>query len=44
MKKVKVTFANGAVRSAKAKTVEAALAKLKVYAKGTTIVSVAVKA
>lgn len=44
MQKVKVTFANGAVRSAKGKTVEAALAKLKVYAKGTSIVDVAVKA
>jgi hypothetical protein len=41
--KVKVTFANGAIRSAKAKTVEAAIAKLRKYADGSAIVNVAVK-
>ena len=44
MQKVKVTFANGVVRSTRAKTVDAAVAKLKKYAGGTAVVSVAVKA
>jgi hypothetical protein len=41
--KVKVTFANGAVRSTRAKTAEAAIAKLKKYADGSAIVAVSVK-
>ena len=43
MTKVKVTFANGVVRSAKAKTVEAAVAKVKKYADGAAITDVAVR-
>jgi hypothetical protein len=43
MTKVKVTFANGVVRSAKARTAEAAIAKLKKYAGGAAIVDVAVR-
>jgi hypothetical protein len=43
MTKVKVTFANGVVRSTKAKTVEAAVAKLKKYASGVAVVDVAVR-
>lgn len=41
--KVKVTFANGVVRSAKAKSVEAAVAKLAKYAGGAAVTDVAVK-
>lgn len=49
MMKVKVTFANGAIRSTKAKTdsdadVEAAIAKVTKYADGAAIVMVAVRA
>jgi hypothetical protein len=43
MIKVKVTFASGAIRSGKGKTIEAAVAKLTKYADGAAIIDVAVR-